>query len=447
MKVRPGSLRFRFLISTVVWIGLGIVVGGLLVSSLFRWNLLKGYHDELEVHIDELAALTSLDPTGQPFLLRRLSDPRYLPVGSGYYWQVDRDGFRTIASPSLGDKRFDGSFAAGRELHIAWTQGPMGMTLEYGRQVSMNGGPPLRLLVATDKRLVDATMADFNRSLALSLAGFALLMIGAGVLQVRYGLLPLDRLARAIADVRSGRSERMRGTFPDEIRPLVSDLNHLLDASAETVARSRVIAGNLAHGLRTPLAILIDEADHLRKTGNAAAAETILHEAERMQRQIDYHLARARNAAAQPLPGQVASLTATLQTLATAFTRLHQDRGITFTIETGEDLNLACDPVDLTEILSNLVDNAGKWAASRCTIRWRGSGTMAEIEIDDDGPGLPASAREKVFRAGTRLDDLTPGTGLGLAISRDLARVYGGEVTLRDAPGKGTRAVVEMPLV
>lgn len=445
MKLRPDSLRFRLLIGTLVWMVLGIVAGGLLVSSLFRWNLLQGYHEELEVHIEELAALTALDQSGQPYLLRRLSDPRYLPLDSGFYWQVDRTGFRTLASPSLGGNRLDPQFADGTTLHIAWTKGPHGSTLEYGKQIPVAAGPPLRLLIATDKRLVDATMAEFNQSLILSLAGFALLMVAAGVLHIRFGLRPLDRLARAVGDVRAGRSERMDDAFPSEIRPLVSDLNGLIDASAASVTQSRLIAGNLAHGLRTPLAILIDEADCLRKAGNAAAADTILHEARRMQRQIDFHLARARNAAAQPLPGQVASVRGTLEKLVEAFSRLYQQRGIGYRLEPGEELDVACDPVDFTEILSNLLDNAGKWAKRHCVISWKLQAGKVAIEIEDDGPGLPDDAREAVFKAGTRLDDLMPGSGLGLAIARDLARIYGGEVELATAPVGGLKASVSLP--
>lgn len=445
MKLRPNSLRFRLLIGTVAWIGLGIVAGGILVSSLFRWNVLQGYHDELEVHIDELAALTAVDQSGQPYMLRRLSDPRYLPAGSGFYWQVARDGYRTVASPSLGSHRLDSRFADSPALHIAWTQGPHGSTLEYGKQVGVAGGPPLRLILATDKRLVDATMAEFNRSLVMSLSGFALLMIVAGILQIRFGLRPLDRLARAVADVRAGRSERMEDAFPSEIRPLVSDLNGLIDASTASVSRSRLIAGNLAHGLRTPLAILVDEADCLRKAGNVEAADTILHEARRMQRQIDFHLARARNAAAQPLPGQVASVPGTLGKLVIAFSRLHQQRQITYELEPGGELDVACDPVDFTEILSNLLDNAGKWATRRCRISWKLQADKVVIEIEDDGPGLPDEAREAVFEVGTRLDDLMPGSGLGLAISRDLARIYGGDVELAKAPDGGLKATVCLP--
>lgn len=448
MTLRPDSLRFRFLISTVVWIGLGIVLAGILVSGVFRWNLVQGYHDELSVHLDELAALATLDPAGQPYMLRHMSDPRFLPRASGFYWEVEREGFRTIASPSLGTNRLSDALATQARPRFAWTDGPHGQTLEYARlQPAADGGPPLRLLIASDKWLVDATMAEFNRSLAISLIGFALLMIGGGILQVRFGLKPLDRLAQAIADIRSGRSERMQGKFPAEIRPLVSDLNGLLDSSAASVSRSRVMAGNLAHGLRTPLAILIDEADCLRRSGNPAAADTIMQEAQRMKRQIDFHLARARTAAAQPLPGQIASLQATLEPLIRAFTRLHQQRRIEFRIVPGENLKIACDPVDLAEILSNLLDNAGKWATSRCSIDWQRLGSTATIEIKDDGPGLPVDVRETVFEIGARLDDLTPGTGLGLAISRDLARIYGGDVELGAAPGGGVCATIRLPVV
>ncbi|MEQ1498833.1 MAG: HAMP domain-containing sensor histidine kinase [Novosphingobium sp.] len=430
-----------------MWILIGVVAGGIMVSSLFRWNILQGYHDELEIHIDELAALTAVDAKGQPYILRRLSDPRYLPLDSGFYWQIAREGYSTVASPSLGENRFDPKFANSTTMNIAWTQGPHGSTLEYAKQIPHAGGPPLRLLLATDKRLVDENMAEFNRSLFFALAGFTVLMIAIGALQIRFGLKPLNRLSKAVADVRSGETDRMQGSFPSEITPLVADLNGLIDSSAASVQRSRMVAGNLAHGLRTPLAILVDEADRLRQAGHNESADTIMEESRRMQRQIDFHLARARQAAAHPAPGQATALGSSAEKLVEAFTRLYQQRPIAFLLEPGDDVRVACDSHDLTEILSNLLDNAGKWANWQCTIRWHKLDPSVVIEIEDDGPGLPEGAQEAAFTVGTRLDDLKPGSGLGLAISRDLARIYGGDVELEKAPSGGLKAIVRLPAV
>lgn len=438
-------LRSHFLVGTVVLVGLGVAAGGMLVSTLFRLSLVSGYHEELGVHIDELAALTAIDATGQPYMLRRLSDPRYLPQGSGYYWQVSRDGYQTLRSPSLGGVGLDPGLAGTDRLRKVWTEGPNGRMLEYARQAPLTAGPPLRLQIATDERLIDDAMAQFNRTLVLALGVFALLLVVAVVSRVRYGLKPLARLTQAVADVRTGRSEQMQRGFPADVAPLVSELNGLIEASKESVSRSRLVAGNLAHGLRTPLSILIDEAENLREAGKIDAADTILREARTMQRQIDLHLARARSAAALPFPGQSASLGAVAERLATAFARLYQDRGIAFVIDPGRNVQVACDEVDLIEILSNLLDNAGKWAVSRCTLKWSEDDSRVFIEIEDDGPGLAAEQRETMFLSGTRLDSLTAGSGLGLAISRDLARVYGGEIRLEDAPSRGLRAIIVLP--
>lgn len=438
-------LRSHFLVGTLVLVGLGVVAGGMLVSALFRWSLVSGYHEELSVHIDELAALVAIDPQGQPFMLRRLSDPRYLPQGSGYYWQVSRDGYKTITSPSLGEARLNPGLASSDRLRMVWTEGPSGPMLEYARQVPRVGGPPLRLQIATDERLIDEAMAQFNRSLALALGIFALLLVIAVVLRVRSGLKPLARLTQDVADVRTGRAGQMVSEYSSDVTPLVNELNNLIEASKESVSRSRLVAGNLAHGLRTPLSILIDEAENLRQAGKVDAADTILREARTMQRQIDLHLARARSAAVLPFRGQSTSLGVVAERLVTAFRRLYHDRGIAFLLEPSGNVQVACDEVDLIEILSNLLDNAGKWAVSRCTLKWQADDSRVSIEIEDDGPGLAAEQREAMFQSGARLDSVTAGSGLGLAITRDLARGYGGEVRLEDAPLRGLRAIIDLP--
>lgn len=447
MTIATSSLRFRFLVSNFVWIAICGIVTALLISGIFLRSVENRYHAEMQEHVDELAELTKFQPDGQPYLLRRLSEPRFLPARSGMYWQVERPGFRTLASPSLGAARLDNRLASGPDGRFDWMEGPMGPALQYGRTVTPGGdGPPLKLLMASDRRLVDETMADFDRPLEMALAGFAVLLLVGGALQLSFVLRPLGRLASDISDVRSGRTQRMLGRYPDEIMPLVTDLNGLLEAQAELVARGRTLAGRLAHGLRTPLVVILDEAEQLQAAGHQGPAAVILREIQRMTRQIDYHLARARSAGAARATSNRASVSATVEPVLSAMRRIHRERGIAFEMVAAPDVTVACDPVDLTEIVSNLVDNAGKWAVSRCVVSWSVTGPTASIVIDDDGKGIEPDSRQLAFAVGERLDDAQPGSGLGLAIARDLARYNGGDVTLDRSPHRGLRASLVLGL-
>jgi signal transduction histidine kinase len=445
MKPLLRSLRFRFTFTTTVWVLLSTVLAAVLIANIFRQNLIDGYHEEMQIHIEELAALTTVAADGQPYLLRRLSDPRFLPAKSGMYWQVERDGFTTLKSPSLVGANLDNGIATAVRPKSKWRQGPFGEQLEYARLLyPPNGGSPMRLLMASDRRLVDDSMASFDRSLRLSLAIFAALILAGALLQQFVGLRPLWRLRKSMNDLRSGKASQMAGDFPSELEPVVADLNALLAAKSDLVARSRLRASNLAHGLRTPLSILIDEAERLGDAGHEDTAVVIMREAMRMKRQIEYHLARARSAAVFVAPGQSSSISATLEPLLSAMKRLHRSREISFVAANIDDVDVACDPSDLAEILSILLDNAGKWARSTCTVSWLRAEDDIHIMIDDDGPGIEPNSRERAFAAGERLDDAAPGTGLGLAIARDLARLYGGDIGLEDSPGNGLRAVAAL---
>lgn len=447
MKLPTDSLRFRYITSTIVWIAVGLVLTGLMVSALFRIYITQGFHDEMQVHIDELAALARVDRMGEPFLLRQLSDPRYLPPGSGYYWQVEREGHRTILSPSLAGKPLSGTLALNGRKNWAVTSGPTGSTLEYGMIHPVgDGGAPLRLSIASDMRLLDAILMEFDWPLGWALAGFATVMILTGAAQIAYGLRPLQRLASGVGEIRAGRETRMQGTYPSEIQPLVSDLNDLLEANAAMVGKARFEAGNLAHGLRTPLAVILDEAERLATAGHPESAETLIRESQKMQRQIEYQLVRARSAAVEPTPGQVASLRLTVKPILTAMARLHANREVALCCGDFPDVSVQIDAVDLGEILSSLIDNAVKWARSRAMISWERSGNRVRILIDDDGKGIAPEFRDGVFAVGKRLDEDIAGSGLGLAIARDLVQLYSGAISLGDSPLGGLRVEILLPV-
>ncbi len=440
------SLRFRFIFGTALLVTVGLVLTGVTVSRLMRLYIEQGFHEEMQIHIDELAALATIDATGKPKLLRRLSDPRFLIPNSGFYWEVRREGFAAIKSPAMIKGHLSGQFANQPRKKCGIVDGPTGQTLEYGMiRLAPNGGPPLRLSIGSDMRVLQETLGDFEWPLGWSLLLCAVVMLAAGAAQIIFGLKLLNRLSASISDIRAGKAKAMAGDYPTEIEPLVSDINSLLETNAAMVKRARIQAGNLAHGLRTPLAIILDEAEQLNADGHPESAKAVLTECERMQRQINYHLARARVAATQPVPGNVADLTATLEPILRAMKRLHAERNVSICCGDFPNVTVACDDVDLGEMLSNLLDNGCKWAGSRVMISWESDGRMVQIRVDDDGSGIAPKDIESAFAAGERLDETAPGTGLGLAIVRDLATLYGGTIYLGKSPLGGLQAALALP--
>jgi signal transduction histidine kinase len=231
------------------------------------------------------------------------------------------------------------------------------------------------------------------------------------------------------------------------VQPLIDDLNSLIAASGEQVQRARAQAGNIAHGLKTPLAILVDEAGRLKDKGDDKAADVVLDQCRRMQSQIDYQIARARAAASRGKPGTACSLTETADGVVRALGRLHVERGLTFDNRIPADVMVACETQDLNEILANLIDNACKYAKSRIALRLDDAQTdgLVRIIVEDDGPGLPPEAREVVFNIGERWDTRPGGSGLGLAIVRDLVNLCGGKIRLDQSDLGGLKVIVDLP--
>ncbi|MEZ5319021.1 MAG: HAMP domain-containing sensor histidine kinase [Vicinamibacterales bacterium] len=277
------------------------------------------------------------------------------------------------------------------------------------------------------------------------LAWFAGLLLVIGFAQVRRGLVPFQLLRDRLADVRDGRARHLEGGYPAEVQPLVSDLNALLDQREQDVRRAQSRAGDLAHGLKTPLAVLAREAERAEAAGQHALAATIAEQVDRMRRQVDVHLAQARATAPGAAPGGRCDVAASVAGLSRALARLHTDRGVRVESRVPEGFTVRGRREDVDEMLGNLLDNACSWARSRVTVDAASDGATATITIDDDGPGLEPSMRERVLQRGVRGDDPAAGSGLGLAIVRDLASLYGGDVALDAAPGGGLRARLRLP--
>ncbi len=444
------SFRARLIVGAVIWIAAGMAVSYLALFSLMRGHIEREFIEELDHHLTELTELLGVGADGAPFIRQPLSDHRFFEARSGYYWQAGSATGAAIASRSLGDVRLALTLpVAGppdeRQSHI---MGPTGAALVLERRIATKpDGERLLVALAIDVRLVDTMLARLRRSVGLTLATIAAGLMAAAVIQVSFGLLPLKRVSQALAAIRRGELRRLPDDLPREVAPLAASMNALISTNEEIVRRTRTQSGNLAHALKTPLAILMDEAARIAAAGGDGA---VIHaQCERMRRQIDYELAKARSAASRSGAGAAARLAPALRDVVMALDHLHRGRALAFEVDgLDENIIVACEREDLDELLGNLIDNAAKWARARVRI------TVAEtapgrvsVTVEDDGLGMPAEAHERVFTAGERLDELVPGTGLGLAIVRDIAEIYGGSAWLDASSLGGVAAHIALPVV
>jgi len=290
-------------------------------------------------------------------------------------------------------------------------------------------------------RIIHSPFLHFRTASAI-----ALIFMILGFWQVRRGLSAVQQLHARLSDVHEGRERTVEGRYPVEVQPLVNDLNALLEHREQAVKRAIAKAGDLAHGLKTPLAVLTQEAERVKDSGQIELAAAIGQQVERMRRQIEYHLAHARASASGAAPGARCSIEESAQGLARTLRRLHAGRGVTIDVTTAADLYARCQREDLDEMLGNLLDNACKWGKSRVTLTASSNGANVVMIVDDDGPGLEASKHSLVLQRGVRADEAAPGSGLGLAIVRELSELYGGSISLSDSPQGGLRARLQLPI-
>lgn len=282
----------------------------------------------------------------------------------------------------------------------------------------------------------------FKQPLVLA---FGVICMTAGFLQVRRGVAPIDSLRNRLSGLHAGRDHRVTGTYPVEVQPLVDDLNALLGQREEAVQRAVAKAGDLAHGLKTPLAILANEAERARHSGNVEFAAAVAQQVDRMRRQMNYHLAHARAAASGAATGARTVVGESVEGLSRALLRLHADRGIVIHAEVAPTVTVRVQREDLDEMLGNLLDNAFKWGRSRVEIAAMQEASGVAITVEDDGAGLPEAMREAVLLRGVRADEAAPGSGLGLAIVRDLSDLYGGAISLERSRLGGLKARLRLP--
>ncbi|MDJ0893657.1 MAG: ATP-binding protein [Alphaproteobacteria bacterium] len=417
----------------------------MLLSNLFADNVERSFDARLVAQLDGLIAAADLNPEGTIELARPLSDPLFEQVFSGRYWQISGEAADAALqrSRSLWDQELSlapSDAAAGIRRRDG--DGPEGQRLRLvERHITLPGGAGVyRFAVAADRAEITREIRAFRAALAWSLGALGLGLIIAVIIQVRYGLSPLKRIGRAVADIRAGRAEDMAGDYPTEVMPLVTELNALIDHNAQVVARARTHVGNLAHALKTPLTVLANEAD-----GGRPGAETVRRQTELMRGQVDRYLARARTAAAGDVLGARTPVRAVAADLARTLARIHEEKAPDIRVRGESWIAFRGERQDLEEILGNLMDNACKWAAAAVQVDIRVAAGRLRVSVEDDGPGLPAAERVAALERGRRLDEAVPGSGLGLAIVQDIAGLYGGSVTLGESALGGLLVTLDLP--
>jgi signal transduction histidine kinase len=441
--MRRNSLAFRLVASAAVWCALWLSAGGYALSALFGNTVVRNFDARLGVLLEGVVAGSELNADGALVLRPPVGEPRFEQPLSGWYWQVS-DGERVLRrSPSLWDAALPASLAPGQLAAARDFHGPEGQSLRLlVRAITLSGADaPLLFAVAGDRREIQLDRQNFNRLLSLALGVLFIGVIGAVLAQVRFGLEPLRRLGRALGAIRGGATARLEGEFPGEIEPLAAELNALLDHNEALVERARTHVGNLAHGLKTPLSVLTNEA----RRSEGALAELVGRQVALMRLQVDHHLARARAIATGSILGARTEILPVLRDLERTLGRIYAEKALAIEVACPPELAFRGARQDLEEMLGNLLDNACKWAASSVTVRALATGEQVQIAIEDDGPGLPAPRRAEVLERGRRLDEQVPGTGLGLAIVADLAQLYGGRLILDTAAGGGLQALLSLP--
>ncbi len=457
------SLRRRLLAATSVVLALALLVAGWGLSALFREHAMQQFREGLHGQLDQLTARLDFDAAAQPVVdTAALSDPRWERPYSGLYWQLDGAGRTGVRrSRSLWDRALvlPADSVADGAVHAHEAAGPLGrpvLVLERSVHDPRQPQAGWRLAVAADTAPLDDAVQRFRGQLALSLLLLFALLLAASWIQVLVGLAPLRALHAALEAVRSGGAQRLQGRFPAEVQPLVDDFNGVLEQNAAMVEQARKHAGNLAHAVKTPLAVLRQVGDRLTRADATPAAEgpqlgRLVHEqVDLAARHVDWHLARSRSAAlARPI-SQSTRVGPVLQGLARVMERAHAQRGLHIAIEAADPLPaFQGEEQDLHEILGNLLDNACKWARSEVGVRVQALDAAGRrhlrIEVEDDGPGMDDSQRAQASGRGVRLDETVPGSGLGLAIVQDLVGLYNGELELQRGAQGGLLAVLRLP--
>ena len=454
MTVGPRSLAFRVIGFSTVWAILALIVISTVISALYRQASERGFDSLLSAHLFNLIGSVGVSSSGTLTGSPDLGDLRFSEPLSGWYWSVEpvSEGLKgqlrsssmtaAIPSPPVAAVPFNSEF---QRSYVTDGIGDEAIEVFESEFVLDAQNRIARFRVMGNKTELEQEIGVFERRLFTYLSLFGFGMISINAIAILLGLRPLARVRNALAMVREGMAQRLDGRFPAEIEPLANETNALIENNRRIVERSRTQVGNLAHSLKTPLAVLINEGRAL----GGSKGTLITDQASAMQQQVEHYLRRARVAAQRDSVVYRTPVTPLLQRLVRVIEKLGRGTKISLALPATE-IVFAGEREDLEEVVGNLLENAMKWAKSQVSVTVaplpaeEGVPSRFSISIEDDGPGIPEDKARDALKRGRRLDETKPGTGLGLAIVTDLINEYGGELLLERSALGGLKAIVQL---
>lgn len=466
--MRLNSLAFRLFITSAVWTLLVLPVAGFIIYRLYQTDVQSSFDGRLEKLVNAFA-VDAMSGEGQaPSIPPNRYEPLFEEIHSGWYWQIqpvdDTSDGRRLVSQSLATGRLPsprerGVAADGNGARWLNVKGPLDVKIRIVEVIDSIGhsetGEKYSIAVAGPVDWLESQLATFRTRLATALFLAGLGLVAVTLFQVQFGLRPLRKIERGLNDIRTGAATELEGELPAEIEPLQYELNELIQSNQDIVDRARTQVGNLAHALKTPLAVITNEA----RDSRAPLAAKVAEQAQLMGDQISHYLDRARMAARVGAIGRATRVSDVATPLVRALERIHRDKGVVIHVACGEALRFQGEKQDLEEILGNLLDNACKWtnrnvyltviqdAGSAETGGHRKAPQWLRIDVDDDGPGLSGEERKEIVKRGIRLDESKPGSGLGLSIVTDLVQMYRGELDLGPSKKGGLLVRLMLPAI
>ncbi len=444
------SLRARLLIVAtlllVIFIGLGIAV----LDTSFRRAARSSVQDHLGAQLYALLTAAELSPQGSLYFPERLAEPRFSVAGSGLYafaydaakrqvWQSD-SAVSVLPPKTLvlntGESRFDQEPDA---------EGGVYFVLRFGVAWDIGDGaqPAYTIVLSEDLTRYRSQVSAFRRSLLLWSGLAALILLVLQLLTLRWALAPLNRVAEEINRVERGEQTTIEGLYPREISGLTRNLNGLIDSSQRALERYRNSLGDLAHSLKTPLAVIrgLGESGYDTETIQTSLRE----QSQRMADIVDYQLKRAASSGGTGRIGAVA-VDPVVRKLTRTLAKVYRDRGIQFDIRIEADAVVLMDQGDLMEVLGNILENACKWCVARVSFSARRDGGSLQVLIGDDGPGVDAGLAEEVLRRGVRADQRQTGQGIGLAVAHEIVSSYQGGISIGRCLLGGAQVELRLPI-